>query len=93
MKIRDILVEVDTPANPKNLDQGAVASLKGAVSMPDISNNKSNGSAYLQYRYGIALAGAHSDKDKSVHTDPAGPMAGDPLFCRHGGRWASYSLG
>ena len=74
------LLEVDTPANAKKLDDTFVSGLKGAMSMPDISNNKSNGSAYLQYRFGIALAGAHSDKDKSYTTEPAGAFAGDPLM-------------
>jgi hypothetical protein len=70
----------DTPADANKLDGTYVAGLKGAMSMPDISNNKSNGSAYLQYRFGIALAGAHSDKDKSQFTEPAGAFAGDPVM-------------
>jgi hypothetical protein len=76
----EALTESDTPANADKLDGAQVAGLKGAVSMPDISNNKSNGSAYLQYRFGIALAGAHSDKDKSYKTEPAGAFAGDPVL-------------
>jgi hypothetical protein len=80
MKIKDIiLTEADIGADPGKLDGSQVSSLKGAVSFPDISNNKSNGSAYSQSRFYLALAGAHSDPNKSEKMPPAGAMAGDPL--------------
>jgi len=81
MKITEIISEAkDIPADPKKLDGAQVASLKGAVSIPDISNNKSNGSAYLQYRFGIALGGAGAGSTPSEHTDPAGAFSGDPVM-------------
>ena len=49
--------------------------IKGAISMPDLSINKSSGSPYLAWRFGIAMAGA-----PDYPTPPAGPMAGDPLL-------------
>jgi hypothetical protein len=51
------------------------AAIKGAVSMPGISMNKSNGSAYLQYRFGLAMAGA-----PDYPTQAAGAFSGDPLL-------------
>ena len=51
------------------------ASIKGAMSIPSISMNKSNGSSYLQYRFGIAMAGA-----PEFPTQAAGAFAGDPLL-------------
>ena len=76
----ELLAEADTPANASKLHPGQAASLSGAMSMPDISNNKSNGSAYLQYRFGIALGGASDKKEDSYKTPPAGAFAGDPLI-------------
>lgn len=69
----------DIPADPTKLHGPHVAALNGAISTPDISNNKSFGRQYTQMRYFIALAGAHSDKDKSEEMDPIGAFAGDPL--------------
>jgi hypothetical protein len=74
------LAEGDIPVQPDQLPPEQSAVFAGAVSMPDISNNKSNGSAYLQYRFGIALAGAHSDKAKSYETEPVGAFSGDPTL-------------
>ena len=51
------------------------AAIKGAISMPAISMNKSNGSSYLQYRFGLALAGA-----PDYPTKAAGAFSGDPLL-------------
>ena len=51
------------------------SAIKGALSMPDISHNKQGGSAYTQWRFSIALAGA-----PDYHTEPAGAFAGDPLL-------------
>ena len=45
------------------------------MSIPAISMNKSNGSSYLQYRFGIAMAGA-----PEYPTQAAGAFAGDPLL-------------
>lgn len=76
MRAREFIVETDTPADMKrDAAPDHVSSIKGAVSMPDISMNKSNGSAYLQYRFGIAMAGA-----PDYPTKAAGAMAGDPLL-------------
>lgn len=75
MKIREIVVESDTPANPKKIPKDQVSAFKGAISMPGISQNKSNGSSYLQYRFGLALAGA-----PEYPTQAAGAFAGDPLL-------------
>ena len=48
----------DVPANAKKLPQSQVAAIKGAISMPDISQTKQGGSPYAQWRFGIAMAGA-----------------------------------
>lgn len=65
----------DVPANPKLLPKTQVSALKGAVSMPDISQTKQGGSPYAQWRFGIAMAGA-----PDYPTGPAGAFAGDPLL-------------
>ena len=65
----------DIQANPKLLAKSQVSALKGAISMPDISINKQNGSPYAQWRFGIAMAGA-----PDYETPPAGAIAGDPLL-------------
>ena len=78
MKIKDIITEADHHANFKDLPDDQVAALKGAVSIPGISQNKSNGSPYAQYRFGLALAGA-----PDFPTKAAGAVAGDPLLCTY----------
>jgi hypothetical protein len=65
----------DTAANTSKLDHSTVKSMKGAVSLPDISHNKQGGSPYLQWRFGIAMAGA-----PEFPTPPASAVAGDPLL-------------
>ena len=75
MRAHEFITEADTPAQPNDLAADQVAAIKGAISMPDISINKSNGSPYLQYRFGLALAGAPDYPTKAV-----GAMAGDPLL-------------
>jgi len=75
MRAREFIVEGDTPANPKHMAADHVTAIKGAVSLPDISMNKSNGSPYLQYRFGLAMAGA-----PDYPTKAAGAFAGDPLL-------------
>ena len=69
---------VDTPANSKLLAKSQVSAIKGAISMPDISQNKQNGSPYMQWRFGIAMAGA-----PDFPTPPAGALAGDPLLATY----------
>lgn len=65
----------DVPADAKKLPKSHVSALKGAISMPDISQTKQGGSPYAQWRFGIAMAGA-----PDYPTEPAGAFAGDPLL-------------
>jgi hypothetical protein len=78
MKIKDIITETDIHASLKDIPGDHVAALKGAVSIPGISQNKSNGNPYAQYRFGLALAGA-----PDFPTKAAGAIAGDPLLCTY----------
>ena len=78
MKINEIITETDHHANAKDLPSDQVSAIKGAVSIPGISQNKSNGSPYAQYRFGLALAGA-----PDFPTKAAGAIAGDPLLCTY----------
>jgi hypothetical protein len=78
MKIRDIITESDISANFDELADGQAEAIKGAVSIPGISMNKSNGSAYAAYRFGLALAGA-----PDYPTKAAGAIAGDPLLASY----------
>ena len=68
----------DIHADPKLLAKSQVAAIKGAISMPDISQNKQSGSPYMQWRFGIAMAGA-----PDFETPPAGAIAGDPLLATY----------
>lgn len=78
MRAREFITESDHPADGKKFAPGQMDAIKGAISMPDISMNKSNGSPYLQWRFGIAMAGA-----PDYPTPPVGPMAGDPLLATY----------
>jgi hypothetical protein len=68
----------DVPADAKKLPKSHVSAMKGAISMPDISQVKQGGSPYAQWRFGIAMAGA-----PDYPTDPAGAFAGDPLLATY----------
>lgn len=84
MRAREFVAEakfgaaVDVPANANKLPASQVAALKGAISMPDISQTKQGGSPYTQWRFGIAMAGA-----PDYPTPPAGAFAGDPLLATY----------
>jgi hypothetical protein len=73
MRLRELFE--DSYADPKKMPKDQVAAIKGAVSMPDISINKSNGNPYKAYRFGLAMAGA-----PEFPTIEAGGIAGDPLL-------------
>lgn len=76
MRAREFIFEGhDEPANGDKFAEEHMAASPGAVSMPDISDNKSSGSPYKGWRFGIAMAGA-----PDYPTPPVGAMAGDPLF-------------
>ena len=60
----------------KVVSDTAKAAIKNALTFPD--QNSSTGSAYLNYRFGIALAGA-----PDFPTPSASEIAGDPLLCAY----------
>lgn len=68
----------DVPAMASKLPKSQISALKGAISMPDISQTKQGGSPYTQWRFGIAMAGA-----PDYPTEPAGAFAGDPLLATY----------
>lgn len=68
----------DVPADAKKLPKSHASAIKGAISMPDISQTKQGGSPYTQWRFGIAMAGA-----PDYPTEPAGAFAGDPLLATY----------
>lgn len=68
----------DVPASGRKLPKSQRSALKGAISMPDISQTKQGGSPYTQWRFGIAMAGA-----PDYPTPPAGAFAGDPLLATY----------
>ena len=65
----------DVPADGKKLPKSQHSAMKHLISMPDLSQNKQGGSPYMQWRFGIAMAGAPDHE-----TEPAGAFAGDPLL-------------
>lgn len=84
MRAKEFILEakfgaaVDVPANADKLAKSQATALKGAISMPDISQTKQGGSPYAQWRFGIAMAGA-----PDYPTEPAGAFAGDPLLATY----------
>ena len=84
MRAREFVLEArfgsakDIPANPKRIPKSHLSAIKGAISMPDISQNKQGGSPYTQWRFSIAMAGA-----PDYPTPPAGAFAGDPLLATY----------
>lgn len=68
----------DVKATATKLPASQVSAIKGAISMPDISQVKQGGSPYAQWRFGIAMAGA-----PDYPTEPAGAFAGDPLLATY----------
>lgn len=84
MRAREFVMEVkygaaaDVPADANKLPKSHASAIKGAISMPDISQTKQGGSPYTQWRFGIALAGA-----PDYPTEPAGAFAGDPLLATY----------
>lgn len=79
MRAKEFISE-DISADGNKFDNSVTSAIKGALSIPGISINKSNGNPYQGYRFGLALAGSHSDPSKVVPTPAAGAMAGDPLL-------------
>jgi hypothetical protein len=84
MRAREFVIEAkfgsaaDVPANADKLPKSHKSAIKGAISMPDISQTKQGGSPYTQWRFGIAMAGA-----PDFPTPPAGAFAGDPLLATY----------
>jgi len=73
--MRKQLAEGDVPYAGKGAEElhhVHIQALKNAMSIPDISMNKANGSPYMQYRFGMALANPNMER--------AGAMSGDPLI-------------
>jgi hypothetical protein len=79
MRAKEFLKEGDLPADLKRMENPSVtAAIKGGLSIPGISINKSNGSPYQGYRFGLAMASA--DGKGNNPTPAVGAMAGDPLL-------------
>lgn len=84
MRAREFVAEAkfgnaaDVPASARKMPKSHRSALKGAISMPDISQTKQGGSPYTQWRFGIAMAGA-----PDYPTPPAGAFAGDPLLATY----------
>lgn len=84
MRAREFIAETryghaeDVPADGKKLPKSHSSAIKGAISMPDISQVKQAGSPYAQWRFGVAMAGA-----PDFPTEPAGAFAGDPLLATY----------
>ncbi len=84
MRAREFVAEArfgsakDIPADAKKMPKSHASAIKGAISMPDISQNKQGGSPYTQWRFSIAMAGA-----PDFPTEPAGAFAGDPMLATY----------
>lgn len=72
MKINEIISEARV-VRTKKISKRHKAAMQNVVTFPDL--NMSTGSAYLQYRFGIALAGA---PDETTPTDNY--IGGDPML-------------
>ena len=74
MRAREFITENSDP-NSNTLADEQASAIKGALTIPDLSYNSSNGSPYLSWRFGVAMAGA-----PDYPTEPVGPIGGDPLL-------------
>lgn len=82
MRISEILIEGTTNAQgnkatgiTKKIDPTQKAAMKNAMTLPDL--NQSTGSAYLNWRMGVALAGA---PDYPTKAEADNWIGGDPLL-------------
>jgi hypothetical protein len=81
MRAREFITEADMPADLKRLGKDGdnlIAALKGGLSIPGISINKSNGNPYAGYRFGLSMAGANGKNHGA--TPKTGALSGDPLL-------------
>ena len=75
MRAKEFIAEGDVPYAGKGAEElhhVHIQALKNAMSIPNISMNKANGSPYMQYRFGMAMANPDMPR--------AGAMSGDPLI-------------
>ena len=75
MRAKEFIAEGDVPyagRGAEELHDVHIQALKNAMSIPNISMNKANGSPYMQYRFGMAMANPDMPR--------AGAMSGDPLI-------------
>jgi len=75
MRAKEFIAEGDVPyagRGAEKLHDVHIQALKNAMSIPNISMNKANGSPYMQYRFGMAMANPDMPR--------AGAMSGDPLI-------------
>lgn len=88
MKIKEIILEGSDPSSggtTKPISKTHQRGLQNALTSPDL--NMSTGSQYLNYRFGIALAGSPEipmDKDNYIAGDPFyAPYADEELDTLH----------
>lgn len=79
MRAREFITEnfADNPADPTLYAPGVMDAIPGALSMPDLTMNRTSGSPYLQWRFGIAMAGA-PNFEMEIHQKTA--TGGDPFL-------------
>lgn len=75
MKILEIITESGKKGGMKKIDPSQKAAMKNASTLPALNMN--SGSMYLNYRMGVALAGA---PDFPTKMDADNWIAGDPLL-------------
>lgn len=82
MRAKEFVIK-EGAADPKGdgtlLHKEQQAAIRGMVSMPDISMNKSNGSFYQQMRFFLAMAGV-GGAEPGVETPVGNAFAGDPVM-------------
>lgn len=74
MKLREILSE---RGGMKNITSTEKASMKNALTIPDLNMSTGRGGAYMNYRMAVALAGAPNFPTKM---EADNWIAGDPLL-------------
>ena len=66
----------DVPASSSKMPKSHNSAIKGAISMPDISQNKQGGSPYTQWRFSIAMAGAPDYPTEPEYVQKTSPVKG-----------------
>lgn len=83
MRISEIITETSSQSLKNKIPDDQVDAINGARTNHDTSINKSDGSAYKQYRHGLALACSGAGKTADEKMPGEGAFSGDPVYASY----------